>query len=118
MNPDAVKASYVRALASKFGPGETIVFRRGTTTTYTDYSVHAWITGFVTDELVANVSQGKRRCIMLAADVAAAGITLPFKPKQDRVVWGSKTNVITAVNDGSRRIQGEIIAYEMELGGP
>lgn len=114
---DRAQASYSRALASQFGPGETVTIRRLSGTGAGDYSVSAWVTDMNPSDVVGSVQQLKRKAIVLASAVTAAGFPAPFLPKQDRLIWNSKTLVILAVDDGSRRIQGSLMAYELELSG-
>lgn len=115
MNPIAVKAAYVRALASAAGPGELVTLIRAGSSTV--YSVHGWVTQFAPSELAGGVEQGKRKATVLAADVAASGFPLPFLPNQDRLKWGTKTNVISSIDDASIRIQGQLVAYKFDLEG-
>ena len=115
MTPDAVQAAYTRALASTMGPGELVqISRNGNTNSY---FVHAWVTDFIPQDLAGAIEQGKRSAVVLASDVAASGFPLPFRPKQDRLTWGTKNNAITSVDDATVRIQGILIAYKMDLDG-
>lgn len=115
MNPIAVKAAYVRALASTAGPGELVtLIRAGNATAY---RVHGWLTDFIAADLAGGVEQGKRTATVLASDVVSSGFPLPFLPKQDRLKWGTKTNVISRVDDATIRIQGQLVAYKFDLEG-
>ena len=117
MTPASIKAAYKRALASSMGPGETVTLRRAAGTGAGDYTVAAWVTGYQPSDVAGMVQQGKRKVVVLADDVAASGFPAPFLPRQDRIVWGGKTNVITAVDDASRRVQGVLVAYDLEIAG-
>lgn len=117
MLPERASASYARALASQFGPGESVTIRRVASNTPGDYAISAWITTIDPSDLVGSVQQLKRKAIVLASDVDASGFPLPFLPKQDRLIWRNKTLVITAVDEGSRGLQGVVVAYELQLSG-
>jgi hypothetical protein len=117
MTPAAIKAAYLRALASSVGPGEQITLRRGAPPSNTDYSVHGWVTTYDPEDVVGSIQQGRRKAILLAEDVETSGFPLPILPKQDRLIWAGKTLVVSAVDDASRRVQGVLIAYELELSG-
>lgn len=118
MNPVAVQAAYARALGAN-GPAETVqLVRMGDSNTYL---AQAWVTDFVPMDLAGANEQGKRNAIVLASSVAASGFPLPFVPKSDRLKWGlngaPKTNVITKVDDATRRINSVLVAYELDLDG-
>ncbi len=117
MLTDRIKASYLRALASQFGPGEIVTLRRASGTGAGDYSVYAWVIGLDATDLVGGVSQLRRRMIVLADSVTSVNFPTPFLVKKDRVIWNGKTLAIMAVDDGSRRIQDKLIAYELEVTG-
>ncbi len=118
MNPAAVQAAYARALGAN-GPAETVqLVRQGNNTVYL---AQAWVTDFVPQDLAGAVEQGRRNAVVLASSVAASGFPLPFVVKSDRLVWGlggtPKSNAITKVDDATRRVQGALVAYELDLEG-
>lgn len=115
MSPLAVQAAWTRALASQFGPGETVTLVRAGNAG--PFYVHAFLTGFVPEEVAAGVQQGKRRAFVLASDVAASGFPLPFIVNQDRLIWGVKTNAITKIDDATVREQAITFAYTLDLEG-
>ena len=115
MTPSSVQSGYSRILASSIGPGELVTLVRAGDSNV--YQAHAWVTEFIPQDLAGAVEQGKRRAIVLASDVIASGFPLPFRPKQDRLIWGTKNNATTSVDDATRRFQGVLIAYEMDLDG-
>lgn len=117
MLPDRAAASYNRALASQFGPGEVVTIRRAVSPTPGDYQVSAWVTHIEPSDVTGSVQQLKRKAIVLASDVVSSGFPLPFLPKQDRLIWNGKTLVITAIDEGTRGIQGVVVAYELQLSG-
>ena len=81
------------------------------------YLVRARIMNITPTDVVGSIQQLKRKAIVSAEDVEAAGFPLPFQPKEDRLTWNGKTLVIVAVDDGTRRVQGQIVGYELELAG-
>ena len=118
MNPVAIAAAYARALGAN-GPAETVqLVRMGDSNTYL---AQAWVTDFVPMDLAGANEQGKRNAIVLASSVALSGFPLPFKPKMDRLIWGltgtPKSNVINKVDDATRRVQSQLVAYELDLDG-
>lgn len=115
MSPLAIQNAYVRALATQFGPAELVTLVRAGNAG--PFQVHAWVTEFVPADVAAGVQQGRRRAIVLASDVLASGFPLPILVKQDRLIWGTKTNAITKVDDATRRVQSVLIAYELDLEG-
>jgi hypothetical protein len=113
MTPAAAMASYRRQMVN----GETVTLRRLSGAGAGDYAVRARVREFRPDDVTGAIQQGSRKAIVLAEDVAASGFPLPFLPKQDRVVWNGKVLVIHAVDDATRRVQGVLIAYELDLAG-
>lgn len=115
MTPASAQAAYVRALSSAAGPGELVtIVRSGVSTTYLAHAFE--VPQIATSDLAGDVVQNVRKAVMLASDVAAAGFPLPFRQRQDRVVWASgRSNVISKASE--RRVQGVVIAYELELDG-
>lgn len=114
MTPTQARAALARQLAVH---GETVTLRRASGTGAGDYDVAARIVMADPSDVVGAVQQLKRKAIVSAEDVETSGFPTPFLPKQDRLVWNSKTLVITAIDDATRRIGGELIGYEMELSG-
>lgn len=114
MTPQQVQSAYARLLGVQ-GPSELVTLIRAGDATL--YQAHAWVTDFIPADLAGGVEEGRRNAIVLAADVAASGFPLPFLVKQDRLKWGTKTNVIVKVDDATRRVQGTLIAYELDLDG-
>ncbi len=119
MDATVVAAAYVRALASSSGPGETVqLMRPGNAGVF---FVQAWVTDFIPQDLSGAVQQGRRTAVVLASSVVASGFPLPFAVKSDRLVWAlngtPKSNVINKVDDATRRIQGVLIAYDLDLEG-
>lgn len=117
MLADRFKASYARMLASSMGPGEALQIQRGFGSGAQTFDVQGWVTGYSPDGMAGTVQQGTRKAIILADSVTASGIPLPLVPQSDRLLFAGKALVITAVDEASRRVQGEAIAYELELAG-
>lgn len=110
-------AAYRRALASAMGPGETLLLQRGFGQDAATFAVRGWVTGGSPDDMAGVVQQGSRKAIVLASSVTAIEFPLPIVPKKDRLIFAGKTLAIVAVDTASRRVQGELIAYELELAG-
>lgn len=119
MTPTAAAAAYARAFGLS-GPAEDVqLVRQGDANAYL---VRAWVTDFVPSDLAGAVEQGRRNAVVLASSVAASGFPLPFKLNQDRLKWAlssasPKSNAITKIDDATRRVQGVLIAYELDLEG-
>lgn len=97
--------------------GETVTLRRVAGASAGDYDVLARVMQADPSDVVGAVQQLKRKAIVDAEAVASSGFPTPFLPKQDRLVWQGKVLVITAIDDSTRRIQGELIGYVLELSG-
>lgn len=110
-------ASHERMLAKSLGPGETLTLQRGFGVSAQDFAVQGWITGFAPQEMAGDLQQGRRKAIILASSVVASGVELPIVAGQDRIVFAGKNLAVTSVDEATRRVQGELIAYELELAG-
>lgn len=115
MNPDSVKASYRNALK------DTVTVRRysgtGLNRTYTDAaSIRCRVVDYQPHELVGSIQQGDRRIVMYADDVSTNGLSLPVTTN-DKIVLRGKELAIIQVDDSTRRINGELIAYELQARG-
>ena|SRR3990167_2691912 len=118
MTPTQAKAIYSRML-TRFG--ETVYLRRysgsGEARAATDYAVKARVTEFDPEELVGGIVVGDRQIIASVEDVTASGITLPIVATADKIVVRGKELVIKKVDDSTRRLAGELVAYEITAGG-
>lgn len=117
MTPEEVKQSYIAAMDAA---GETIAIRRfsgpGVGRTHVDTNARARVTGYQERELVGTIQQGDRRVIMLVDDLIAAGFAVPVTPS-DKIMLRGKQLSIVNVDDSTRRIQGVLIAYEIQARG-
>lgn len=117
MTPDAIKASYRRALDQV---GEAVTVRRysgtGPSRTKTDVAVTGRLLEYDPAELAGGIEQGDRKLILLAEDIAGGGITLPLTV-DDRVVVRGKEMRLLAPDDSTRRVAGVLIAYELQVRG-
>ena len=115
VTPARIKALYQDAIEAV---GEDVAIRTyvGITETYADSTVRARVVDFSPDQLVGSIVQGDRKLIMLAADVIAASIELTATQNCKCVVRGKELQ-IKAVDDNTRRVAGELIAYELVVGG-
>jgi hypothetical protein len=100
--------------------GETITLRRYTGTgvgrVAHDTNVRARVSGYAERELVGTIQQGDRKIIMLVQDLEDEGFALPVTPNDKIVLRGTMIAIVT-VDDSTRRIQGELIAYEIQARG-
>lgn len=96
---------YVRRLAS---PGDS--------PPYADYEARARVTKFEPAELVGSIQQYQVEAIVYADDLIANGLTLPITAKDKLVVRG-KQRTITSPDDTTRRVFGELIAFEIKALG-
>lgn len=117
MTPEETKQSYIRALNAA---GETISIRRysgpGVGRVATDTPVRARVVGYVPNELTATIQQGDRRIIVLVEDLVTAGFPLPVTPTDKVMLRGTMISIVS-VDDSTRRIQGILIAYEIQARG-
>jgi hypothetical protein len=113
MTPAQVKASYQRAL------DDTVIVRRysgtGPTRPSVDYEARARVTGYQPNELVGGIVQGDRRAIVYADDLTEAGLASILLT--DKLVVRDRELAIRAVDDSTRRVDGELIAYELSCRG-
>lgn len=96
--------------------GENVIIRNYAVgvDTFTDKTVRARVVEFSPDQLVGPIVQGDRKLIMLAADVE--GVTLSLTQNCKCVVRGKELQV-KAIDDNTRRVAGDLIAYELVVGG-
>lgn len=118
MTPDAARAAYRDALAIA---GEDIVIRfyqgtGGARSVQSNTTVRARVVDFVADELVGPIVKGDRKLIVLAAPLIAAGVT-PVTGANCKAVVRGRELQIKSVDDNTRRIAGELIAYDLVAGG-
>jgi hypothetical protein len=117
MTPDECRGAYRRMLNEA---GETVSIRRytgaGANRPMFEADVIARVTGYQPAELVGTIQQGDRKLIVLAEDLLAAQFALPLKKGDKAFVRGKELN-IEAPDDNTRRIAGELIAYELQVRG-
>jgi hypothetical protein len=105
-------AHYKRTLARV---GEDIIIRRYTSlgAAHTDIVTRARIMGYAPDELVGTIVQGDRKVIALTESLSAL---LPITTN-DKVVVRGKELTIKAADDSTRRVNGVLIALELQVKG-
>lgn len=120
MTPDEARQMYRDQLTLH---GEDISIRRydgiGTGRTYVDRPVRARVTGYSPQEMVGGITQGDRKVILMAEDLAGESPAFTVA-KSDKVVaarFGSAELAILGVDDNTRRVDGELIAYELHVRG-
>lgn len=104
---------YLRALQDH---GEPVIVRRITGDTTTDVTVQARVMGYRPEELTGDIDQGHRKVILMPDWLVAANWPLPIK-KGDQIVIRNKQTTVEIVDDNTRRIAGELIAYELSVSG-
>jgi hypothetical protein len=117
MTPEQARASYRRMMAVA---GETVLIRRYTGTGANrprfDAEVRARVTEYEPKELVGGIEQGDRKVVLLAEDLERAQFATPLRKGDKAVVRGKELN-IEAPDNNTRRVQGELIAYELQVRG-
>ncbi len=115
MTPDTAKASLARLLAA----GDSVFLQRGVApgpVTRSTSPVQARFTSYTPEQLVGPISEGDRRVIVSADDVAASGFPLPLR-ENDRVDLGGRLLTIKYVDDTTRRVAGVLVGYELRVSG-
>jgi len=115
MSVESVKASYARTLK------ERVTIRRYTGSgssrpRFDAENIRARTVGYEPHELVGGVVQGDRKMIVFADDLIARGMTLPITTSDKAVVRG-KEIAIMAADDSTRRVNGSLIALELQVRG-
>lgn len=119
MTPNQAKAMYLRRL----GDFETVAIRVytgvGASRPRFDYEpIRARAVDFAPEDLVGGIVQGDRNLIVLAEDVLSAGVPLPLAVSANtKIVIRGRELAIKAIDDNTRRLGGELIAYEIKVGG-
>lgn len=79
-------------------------------------SVRARVTGYAAADLVGDIEQGDRLAIVLAEDVYRVGFPIPIRKGDGMIVAGAICS-IEAVDDNTRRVGGNLMAYEIRIRG-
>jgi hypothetical protein len=58
-----------------------------------------------------------RRAVVLAKDLEDAGFAFPIQVNSDCLIWAGKTMVIKEVDEGTRRVAGRRIAFNLDVSG-
>jgi len=112
MTPASVRAMYRRQLV----PGDTVSLVRGFGTAVPDQ-----VDGLparmlkASELLVAGLMQSERVLLLLAEDIDTSKLGSP--QINDRVLWSGRALAVTFVDDTTRRVGGDLIAYELHLAG-
>ena len=116
MTPEAAKALYRR----RIGVGEIIYIRRytggGANPPMYQAPVRARVMGYDANELVGTIVQGDRKVIFLAEDLITQQFALPITAN-DKVVVRGKEMQIKSPDDSTRRLQGQLIAFVLQVRG-
>ncbi len=117
MTPDDCLETYRRHMEEV---GEEITIRRYTGTgqnrPQTNVIVLARVMEYDPQELIGTINQGDRKLIVLIDDLISSGFSLPVMKNDKTIVRGRELN-IEKVDDNTRRINGVLIAYEIQARG-
>lgn len=117
MTPQAAHLIYRRMMAAH---GETVAIRRYTGTGQNrprhDTNVMARVMDYKPEEIVGTIQQGDRKVILAYQDLIHAQFAIPVK-STDKLVVRGKELAIQSVDDNSRRIGTELIAYVLQVRG-
>lgn len=120
MTPAETKQSYITAMDNAGDPAANVSIRRftgvGTSRVPTDTSARARVVGYQERELVGGIQQGDRKVILLADDLIDAGFVPPITANDKLIVRGKQLSIVS-VDDSTRRVQGILIAYELQARG-
>jgi hypothetical protein len=115
MTPQQVKSLYGRTLS------DNVILRRYTGAganrpRFDVEDVRAQVIGYQPHELVGTIVQGDRKVILYADDLVGAGFSQPITTNDKLVVRGRELAIIAA-DDSTRRVDGVLIAYELQCRG-
>jgi len=116
MTPDKVKESYRRGRLSH------VYVRRytggGTNRPRFDWPARARIEAMRPNEIVAGsaIQQGDRKVILLVEDLINHQFPLPLTSNDNIVIRGKEVTII-ALDDNTRRVDDELIAYDLVVRG-
>lgn len=113
MSPEECRATYRQMIDEA---GETVLVRRYTGTgqnrPYFEAAVKARVIGFKPQELIGGLRQGDQRLILLNEDLLNAQFPTPLLDT-DKVVVNGREITIQAPDKSTRRVAGELIAYDL-----
>ncbi|UFX41798.1 hypothetical protein HAP47_0021070 [Bradyrhizobium sp. 41S5] len=125
MTPDESLDQHIRALEES---GETVLVRRyagvgPARAVAKEAAVLAKVKGYQPAELVGEIRQGDRHVILLndpsaavPAGKVALSTMLPLTDRDFLVIAGAEVS-IKGVDDATRRIQGQVVAFELQVRG-
>ncbi|WP_029084761.1 hypothetical protein [Bradyrhizobium sp. th.b2] len=125
MTPDESLDQHIRALEEN---GETVLVRRyagvgPSRAVAKEAAVLAKVTGYEAHEIVGEIRQGDQKVILLndpsaavPAGKVALSTMLPLTDRDFLVIAGAEVS-IKGVDDATRRVQGQIIAFEIQVRG-
>jgi hypothetical protein len=110
MTPEHARRALQRQI-DKHGSLVTL-HRQGTVS----FDTKARVTGFAPQDLSGGIEQGDSLVILPAESVENSGWKEPIVPSDQLVIDGALTTVIN-VDDRTRRINGVLIAYQLQVRG-
>jgi hypothetical protein len=116
-SPASIKAMYERHLSRV---GEQVTIRRytgsGLNRPRFDAEARARVEDYVPSELVGTIQQGDRRVVLYADDLLQSQFAMPVTANDKIIVRGRELSIV-AVDDSTRRLQGQLIALEIQARG-
>lgn len=112
MSVESVKALYRRTLDGR----ATVRRYSNGGRSWFEAAAQARIVGYAPNQLAGPVQQGDRRAVVYADDLIENGLTLPVTTNDKLVVRGRELAIIAA-DDSTRRVDGVLIAYELQVRG-
>lgn len=109
MEPASARAMYRRQMRN----GETLTLKR--ISPAVECTVRGRAMGYAPHELTEGILQGDSRVIVMAEDVT--GFTPPLRKGDKVVLSDGRQRNIEAVDSMTRRVAGELIAYELQVRG-
>jgi hypothetical protein len=99
--------------------GEVVTLRRvNPTGPATEITVRALVTGYLPEELVGGINQADRKVYLSVEDLESKDFPLPLKGgSTDSLMVRGRKMTIQDVDDSTRRIAGQLIAYRLRVSG-
>lgn len=95
--------------------GSLVTLRRGAGPGAPEVTFKARLTGYSPQEMTGDLQQGDVKVIFLAEDLG--DFPPPIKTRSDAIWQDGRKMTVQAVDDQTRRVAGELIAYELRVRG-
>ena len=117
MTPDEVRGVYRRFFDDR---GENVLIRRyygiGNNRSKFEVEVKARVFDYAPQELIGTIIQGDVKALVLVEDLENKQFPVPIL-KNDKVIIQGKELNIEAVDRNTRKVMGELMAYELQVRG-